>query len=123
MPSSLLAFMQKVFKIRPDEARRVGYAFVYLFACIGAFIIARIVRTVLFLEIPNYKDQLPLTYMGIAVTVSAVMYAYARVERTLRRDHTNVITLAGLIVVTLLFRVALAEGGQAVYWAFYIWVE
>ncbi|HET6346888.1 MAG TPA: Npt1/Npt2 family nucleotide transporter [Myxococcota bacterium] len=123
MGHSLLTLLHQLFKIRPDEAKRAGYAFVYLFACIGAFIMARIARSVLFLEIPNYKDQLPLTYMGIAVTVSVVMYAYARVERRLRRDHTNAVTLAGLVGVTLAFRYALVDGQELTYWAFYIWVE
>src|SRR6478736_162398 len=117
MPHAWLAILHQLFKIRPDEARRSGYAFVYLFACIGAFIMARIARSVLFLEIPNYKDQLPLTYMGIAVTVSVVMYAYARVERRLRRDHTNAVTLGGLVGVTLAFRYALVDGQELTYWA------
>ena len=37
---------------------------------VGAFIIGRIARTVLFLEIPDYKQQLPLAYNGIAISVS-----------------------------------------------------
>lgn len=123
MNAALSTIAQQLFRIRPEELRRVTFAFVYLFSAIGAFIIARIVRTVLFLEIPNYKDQLPLTYIGIALSVSLVMYVYARVERKLRRDQTNIITGIILLVVTLGFRVALRHASAALYWAFYIWVE
>ncbi len=103
--------------------RRTGLAFVYLFSAIGSFIVGRIARTVLFLEIPNYKEQLPLMYIGIAAAVSITMYAYARVERRLRRDLTNQITLVILIAGTLAFRFALNGGNHSVYWAFYIWTE
>jgi len=121
--TALSALAQQLFQIRPEEVRRTALCFVYLFFCIGAFIIARIARTVLFLEIPGYKEQLPLTYIAIAVIVSLAMAGYARVERTLRRDHTNIITFAALAAVTLGFRVALRPGALGVYWAFYIWVE
>ena len=121
--TSLAAFIAQFFQIRPEELKRTALCFVYLFFCIGAFIVARICRTVLFLEIPNYKDQLPLTYIGIAVTVALVMYAYARVERLLRRDITNGITLVSLIAVTLGFRAVLSANAPWTYWAFYVWVE
>lgn len=122
MPAALQAFLQDVFKIRPEEAKRTGLAFVYLFAAIGAFIIGRITRTVLFLEIPDYKQLLPLAYIGTAIAVSSSMFIYARVERRLRRDYTNAVTLGLLIAVTLAFRFLL-EAGAVVYWAFYFWVE
>ena len=66
----------------------------YLFAGIGAFIVGRIARSVLFLEIPNYHQQLPLVYVLIALAVSPSMVAYSHFERRLRRDHTNAITLS-----------------------------
>jgi ATP/ADP translocase/HEAT repeat protein len=128
--SAVLGFLRDVLRIRPDEARRTALSALYLFCAISAFIVARIARTTLFTMIPNYREQLPLTYVGIAITVSTVMYLYARVERRLRRDHTNAITLAALIVVTLAFRVLLGMGHQweesalhKVYWGFFIWVE
>ncbi len=123
MRESLLALTHTLFKVRPEELKRTGYAFVYLFAAIGAFIIGRIARTVLFLEIPNYREQLPMVYVGIAIAVSLTMVAYARVERSLRRDRTNAITLAVLALATLGFRLTLNHSDHAVYWAFYIWVE
>ncbi|MEO1174132.1 MAG: hypothetical protein AAFX94_19100, partial [Myxococcota bacterium] len=123
MRGGLLAVLQNVFKIRPEEIRTTGLAFVYLFFAIGAFIIGRITRTVLFLEIPDYKQQLPLAYIGIAISVSAAMYLYSRVQGKLRRDRTNAITLLLLIAGTLSFRFALAGGGETVLWAFYFWVE
>ncbi len=123
MLARLSKLLDDVFKVRPEEAKRTAFAFVYLFTAIGAFIVGRIARTVLFLEIPDYKDKLPLMYVLIAAAVSVVMYGYARVERKLRRDLTNAITLAGLIAITLGFRLALKQGDHPMYWAFYIWVE
>lgn len=121
--SALAAFAVQFFQIRPEELKRTLLCSVYLFFCIGAFIVARICRTVLFLEIPNYRDQLPLTYLGIALSVSLVMYAYARVERLLRRDLTNGITLVALMLGTLGFRAVLSPDALWAYWAFYVWVE
>lgn len=123
MRAGLVALLQDLFKIRPDELRRTGYAFVYLFAAIGAFIIGRIARTVFFLEMPNYKEALPLAYIGTAIAVSTAMALYARFERKLRRDRTNMVTLAALLVITLAFRFAVHGGGAFVPWAFYFWVE
>ncbi len=123
MGSALRELLQSAFRVRPDEAQRTVLAFIYLFCAIGAFIVGRIARTVLFLEIPDYKAQLPLMYVLIAVAVSLAMYGYARVERKLRRDHTNAITLVALTLITLGFRFALKSNDHAMYWAFYIWVE
>ncbi|MEZ4271276.1 MAG: Npt1/Npt2 family nucleotide transporter [Myxococcota bacterium] len=127
------SFFQDVMRVRPEEMRRAGLSFVYLFAIIGAFIMSRITRTVLFLEIPDYREQLPLTYIGVAVTVTLVMTLYARFERVLRRDITNMATLGFVGGVTLLFRFLLshphntgfilATPKHEIYWAFYIWVE
>jgi len=115
--------MDELFRVKPEELRRTSLSALYLFTAVGAFIVSRITRSVLFLEIPDYKAQLPLTYMGVALTVSCVMFFYARVERHLRRDITNAITLALLIAVTIAFRGALATGSHTIYWAYYIWVE
>ena len=123
MSASILDFFHSAFRIRPEEFKRTALAFFYLFTAIGAFIIGRIARTVLFLEIPNYKEQLPLMYIGIAIGVSLTMFFYSKVERVLRRDQTNSITLVALILITFVFRFALRTGGETIYWAFYIWVE
>ena len=115
MRQGLVNLLQTLFKIRPDEALRTGMAFLYLFAAIGAFIVGRIARSVLFLfKIENYKEQLPLVYVLIAVTVSIVMYAYTRVERKIRRDINNAITLVALIIGTLIFRFL---PGPAIIWS------
>lgn len=130
----ILTFIQDALKIRPEEVGRTGLAFAYLFTSIGAFILARITTSTLFLEIPNYKEQLPLTYIAVAITVSLVMIGYARVERKLRRDQTNTITLIIAVVITLGFRILLGldrETGlitvdhpeHEVYWAFLVWGE
>lgn len=111
------------FDVRPEEWRRTLWAFIYLYCAISAFIVSRIARAVLFLEIPNYREQLPLTYIGTAVAVSSVMFVYARLERRWRRDHINAVTLALLVGINVVFWVLLKGGAQAVYWAFYVWVE
>ena len=123
MTSSLYQILHDTLRVRPEELKRTGLSFLYLFMAVGSFIMARITRDVLFLEIPNYKAQLPLTYIGIAMSVSVIMYSYAKVERVLRRDRTNTITLVMLILVTLGFRAALERQSYTIYWAFYIWVE
>lgn len=121
--AGLSNFLQTVFKIRPEEASRTGAACLYLFASVGAFIISRITRTVLFLEIPGYREKLPLMYIIQAVAVSAAMYVYSRYERKLRRDQTNVISLAIIIVANLGFRWLLEFKTETVYGIFYVWVE
>ena len=123
MSSSLNQILHDTFRVRPEELKRTSLSFIYLFMAVGSFIVARITRDVLFLEIPNYKAQLPLTYIGIAMSVSVIMFSYAKVERILRRDRTNLITLTALIAVTLAFRAALEQQSYTIYWAFYIWVE
>ncbi|OGR11900.1 MAG: hypothetical protein A2341_15240 [Deltaproteobacteria bacterium RIFOXYB12_FULL_58_9] len=123
MGERLVSLFQALFRVRPEEAKRTGMAFGYLFFAIGAFIIGRIARTVLFLEIPGYKEKLPLAYVLIAITVSITMYFYSRIERKLRRDQTNAITLVALVLGTLAFRFTLNGDGDAPKWGFYIWVE
>ncbi len=123
MRAQVAALILDIFKIRPNEARRTGLAFVYLFAAIGAFIVGRVARTVFFLEIPEFKQLLPLAYIGTAVTVSLAVTIYQRVERILRRDRTNAVTLALLTLVTLGFRFALSVNHSVAAWAFYFWVE
>lgn len=123
MAISISRIAQELFRVRPEETRRATYGFVYLFAAIGAFILARITRSVLFLEIPNYRDELPLTYIAVAVSVSLTMLAYTHVERRWRRDKTNAVTLTVLLLGTMGFRLALMQPSTALYWAFYLWVE
>lgn len=124
MGDSLKTLLQNLFNVRPEESKRTALAFLYLFCAIGAFIVGRIARTVLFLEIPDYREQLPLVYVLIAIAVSTTMLVYSRVERRLRRDLTNAITLVGLIAGTLVFRLALDRvDGDGALWAFYIWIE
>ena len=123
MTSSFQTLLQQTLRVRPDEARRTGLSCLYLFSAIGAFIVSRMTRDALILEIPDYKSQLPLAYIGLAITVSLVMFTYTRVERKLRRDRTNLITLAVLIAVFLVFRTALNYQSYTIYWAFYVWVE
>ena len=121
--TSFYQLLHDMLRVRPEELKRTCLACLYLFMAVGSFIVARITRDVLFLEIPNYKEQLPLTYIGIAMSVSVIMFSYARVERVLRRDRTNLFTLVMLSIVTLGFRVALEQQSYTIYWAFYIWVE
>ena len=123
MENSALQTIESLLRIRPEESKRTWWSFVYLFFGVGSFITSRIARDSLFLEIPNYKSHLPLTYIVISIAVSASMFLYAKVERKLRRDQTNFLTLTILIVVTLFFRAWLVEPTELTYWCYYIWVE
>ena len=123
MENSLFQTIESLLRIRPEESKRTWWSFVYLFFGVGSFITSRIARDSLFLEIPNYKSHLPLTYIVISIAVSASMFCYAKVERKLRRDQTNFLTLSVLIVVTLLFRAWLVEPTELTYWFYYVWVE
>lgn len=123
MRAQVAGLILDLFKVRPNEARRAGLAFVYLFAAIGAFIVGRIARTVLFLELPEFKQLLPFAYVGTAITVSLTMTLYSKVERVLRRDHTNAVTLVILTLVTISFRFFLVRWHTVAAWAFYFWVE
>jgi HEAT repeat protein len=123
MKSALAAALQLLFKVRPEEIRRTLLASLYLFTTLGAFITSRISRTVLFLEMPDYKQQLPLIYIGVALSVSLAMLFYGRLETAWRRDQLNTITALILVVVTLLFRLLFINPLPIVYWAYYMWVE
>jgi len=123
MENSLTQTIESLLRIRPEESKRTWWSFVYLFFGVGSFITSRIARDSLFLEIPNYKSHLPLTYIVISIAVSASMFLYSKVERKLRRDQTNFLTLTVLIVVTLLFRAWLVEPTELTYWYYYVWVE
>lgn len=119
-PSELL---QNLLRVRPEEARRTLWSFLYLFTAVGAFITGRISRSTLFLELPGFREKLPLMYIIQAVAVSVAMILYARVERKLRRDQTNAISLALIITVTLVLRALLATQTYLVYATYYIWIE
>ena len=123
MENSLRQTIESLLRIRPEESTRTWWSFLYLFFGVGSFITSRIARDSLFLEIPNYKSHLPITYIVISITVSASMFFYSKVERTLRRDQTNFLTLTLLMVVTLLFRAWLVEPTELTYWCYYVWVE
>lgn len=123
-------FLQVVFKIRPDEIALTLIMFIYLQCVVGAVIVGRIARSVFFLEIPDFKTELPYMFIGVAVFVSLAMYVYSRFERSLRRDQTNLVTLIVLLTVTLLSRLFFLRSGlmidAVVHWfyrAFYIWIE
>ncbi|MBN1962743.1 MAG: HEAT repeat domain-containing protein [Deltaproteobacteria bacterium] len=116
-------FFEAVLRVRPVELRRTAIAFVYLFTAVGAFIVGRITRSVLFLEIPDYRNQLPLIYILIAVSVTVIMSVYARIERKLKRDRINALTLGIMIVITLVFHCLLTVRNHLTYWFFYLWAE
>ncbi|MEE2960327.1 MAG: Npt1/Npt2 family nucleotide transporter [Myxococcota bacterium] len=123
MKSTTRSLFLQLLRIEPEETKQTFLSFVYLFTSVGAFIISRITRDVLFLELPNYKEQLPLTYVAVAATVSTIMLIYSKHERRFRRDQTNLATLILLTIVTLIFRYALEYQEPWVYVSFYIWVE
>ncbi|MBT3272734.1 MAG: hypothetical protein HN368_06245 [Spirochaetales bacterium] len=115
--------LSSVIKIQADEIAITLLMFTYMLTTVGAFIIGRITRSVLILEISNFESSLPYMYIGIAITVSAIMFAYSKFERILRRDQTNSLTLAALILITLLCRLMLQIAGPWFYLVFFIWIE
>lgn len=109
-------------KIRPGEERKVFAMFGYLFSAVGAFIVGRISRDTLFLELPDAKAILPYMYMGIAVVVSGSVWIYSRIERAGRRES--------IVGYSLLFFIGTMAGlrfllptSHTFYWVYYVWVE
>ncbi len=116
-------FLQTVFKIEPGEFIITAIMFIYLQAATGTFIVARITRDVIFMDIPGWRQKLPLVYMAVAIVVAVIMYLYTRVERKLRRDRTNEITLIVLFFLMILSRYLLLICDHWFKWAFYVLVE
>jgi ATP/ADP translocase/HEAT repeat protein len=109
-------------KIRPGEEKKVLAMFGYLFCAVGAFIVGRISRDTLFLELPNAKKQLPYMYLGIAVVVSVSVYVYSRIERRGRREAIVGYSLLFFMATVVALRFVLPTS-HAFYWVYYIWVE
>ncbi|MCG3171884.1 MAG: hypothetical protein GMKNLPBB_00025 [Myxococcota bacterium] len=105
--TAILNFLEGAFKIRPNEAARVGLLFLYSMNVIGGgFVVGRIINKALFLgSLP--KDKIPFQYLGMAVGVSLVSLFYTKVANKLRRDRMNMITLALVVLGLLGFRIAL----------------
>ncbi len=121
--SDYLSVCMNALRIKPAETKITLLSGLYLFCTIGCFILSRIARTTFFLEIPDYRGQLPLAYIVVALTVSSVMAFYSHIERLLRRDQFNMATLCFLIVVTLIFRWQFHRPSHTLYWIFYVWVD
>ncbi len=109
-------------KIRPGEERKVLGMFAYLFTVVGAFIVGRISRDTLFLELPNAKAMLPYMYLGIAVVVSGTVYVYSRIERLAPRERVTAASLAFFAATTIGLRYVLPLH-HVFYWVYYVWVE
>ncbi|MCC6810107.1 MAG: HEAT repeat domain-containing protein [Deltaproteobacteria bacterium] len=111
-----------ILKIRPGEEKRVLAMFGYLFSAVGAFIVGRISRDTLFLELPNAKATLPYMYLGIAVVVSLSVWMYSRIERLGRREVIIGYSLL-FFVVTMIGMRFLLPLNHVFYWVYYVWVE
>ncbi len=116
-------FLQTLFKIEPSELAITAIMFIYLQAATGTFIVARITRDVIFMDIPGWRQKLPIIYMAVALCVAIVMFLYTKVERKLRRDRTNKITLVILFLLMITSRYLLVYCGDWFKWAFYVLVE
>lgn len=109
-------------RIRPGEERKVLAMFFYLFFAVGAFIVGRISRDTLFLELPDAKKTLPFMYLAIAPGVSLSVWFYSRFERRFRRQEVTAGSLLVFAVTVAAIRFSF-DLSRWMYWIYYVWVE
>jgi AAA family ATP:ADP antiporter len=101
--------VEKLFNVRREEWKSALLMFFYSMNAIAApFVIGKIVSSTLFLERVEPKF-IPYTYIGVAVFTSLALWFYTRISNRFRLDRLIVGTTALLIVITLAFRLAIAE--------------
>lgn len=117
-----MATILAALRIRPGEERKVLAMFFYIFFAVGAFIVGRISRDTLFLELPDAKKTLPFMYLAIAPGVSLSVWLYSRIERRFKRQEVTAGSLIAFALSVVLMR-GLLEVSHAMYWVYYVWVE
>lgn|GEM_PF-1508013 len=108
--------------VRPGERRRVFLSFAYLLSITSAFIIGRISRDTLVLEIAGAQTTLPYLYILLSVCVLVSVLFYNRLERFWGHDQLVGISLASLAFAVLCQRL-LFEMSPLFYWVYYVWVD
>jgi AAA family ATP:ADP antiporter len=112
---------QKIFDIRPGEARRVLLMAVFLFFLLAANNVIKVVRDSLFLSrFPI--TQLPYVYLLAALVAAAVIGLYARFAPTLTFGQVIRASLALMMANVLIFWLLVTfYGASWVIYAYYIW--
>src|SRR5689334_16896126 len=105
--SQMLAGIDAVLNIRPDERRAVYLMLAQYFFMGAAMLFAQTASMPLFLE---YWDAsaIPYTYIGIAVIVSSITAVFLKISERVSLARWLSLTVIFLALATLGFRVALA---------------
>ncbi len=114
--------LSRLFKIRPQETRRVLLLFVYLLSAVGAFILGRNARDTLFLSHFS-RDVLVYMYISQALVVALPAWGYARFTNHFRRDKLLAWSLGIMAVMALGWWALLRLDQPWVFIALYNWVE
>jgi ATP/ADP translocase/HEAT repeat protein len=121
--SVLKNFAQNVFKVRAGEYARTGWMFVVLLSLVSSFISGRIIRDTLFLDVPNFKQQLPIMYVAVAIAVAVFSALVTRIGH--RVSHTAFMSIAMVVmIVSLVFARFVIDAHPPWFpYAFYVWVD
>ena len=125
MPKANFArWVEAILRIRPDEHKIAGLMFTYLLCIVSTFILGRTVRDTLFLYRVDV-ESLPLMYLGAAIAVSTISWAYSKVADRYRRDYLIISTLSLFALVTCIFYAVITLNilPNITYIALYIGVE
>ncbi len=103
----MLNRLDTILNIRPDERRTVYLMLAQYFFLGAAMLFAQTISMPLFLE---YWDAsyIPLTYIGIAVVVSAITAVFLKISSKVSLERWLWLTLFFIAIVTLLIRLGLA---------------
>jgi ATP:ADP antiporter, AAA family len=103
----MLAQIDTVLNIRPDERRSVYLMLAQYFFMGAAMLFAQTASMPLFLE---YWDAsaIPYTYIGIAIIVSSITAVFLKISERVSLARWLSLTVIFLVLVTLLFRAGLA---------------
>jgi AAA family ATP:ADP antiporter len=103
----MLNRLDTILNIRPDERRTVYLMLAQYFFLGAAMLFAQTISMPLFLE---YWDAsfIPLTYIGIAVVVSAITAVFLKISSKVTLQRWLWLTLFFIAIVTLLIRLGLA---------------
>ncbi|MHC4662948.1 MAG: Npt1/Npt2 family nucleotide transporter, partial [Planctomycetota bacterium] len=121
----MTSILEKVFKIRPGERRKVILMFFYQMCVIASlYTVGRTVANTLFLKQIS-KEYLPYTYIFATVGVVLSTIVYGRYANRLRRDHTIIITTLILAVSALAVRGVLFVESESiiVLGALFVFIE
>ncbi|HVV83820.1 MAG TPA: hypothetical protein VHE35_12180, partial [Kofleriaceae bacterium] len=107
--------------LRAGEAGPIAILVGWYFCVIGAAFVARSVRDSLFLAHLS-AARLPSMYVATPLIVTAVGFAYARIEGKLRRDRLAIGTAVASGAVLVLARLLLGTGDW-IYYTLYVAVS